>query len=56
MRQLGAVQEVLPAGPALKRRLETLLLADHLDPPLDAPAAHPYRAMIARVQSFVAGV
>jgi malonate decarboxylase beta subunit len=56
MRQLGAVQEVVPAGPAMKRRLETLLLADHLDPPMDAPAAHAYRAMIARVQSLVAGV
>jgi malonate decarboxylase beta subunit len=55
MQQLGAVQEVLPAGPALKQRLETLLLADHLDAPMDAPAAQPYRALIARVQSLVAG-
>jgi malonate decarboxylase beta subunit len=56
MQQLGAVQEVLPASPALKQRLETLLLADHLDQPMDAPAAHPYRALIARVQSLVASV
>jgi malonate decarboxylase gamma subunit len=55
MQQLGAVQEVLPAGPALKQRLETLLLADHLDAPMEAPAAQPYRALIARVQSLVAG-
>ena len=55
MQALGAVQEVLPPGPALKRRLETLLLADTLDEPPDVPAARPYRDLIARVQSLVAG-
>jgi malonate decarboxylase beta subunit len=54
MRQLGAVHEVLPAGPELKRRLETLLTAAQLDEPAEAPAAHPYRALIAQVQNLVA--
>jgi malonate decarboxylase gamma subunit len=56
MRLLGAVHEVLPAGPTLKRRLETLLSAAHLDQPIPVPAARPYRALITRVQSLVASV
>ena len=56
MRQLGGVQEVIAAGPSLKRRLETLLLAETLDKTSEVPAARPYRDLIARVQSLVAGV
>jgi malonate decarboxylase beta subunit len=56
MRLLGAVQEVLPAGPTLKRRLEMLLSAAHLDQPIPVPAARPYRALITRVQSLVASI
>jgi len=55
MRQLGAVHEVLPAGPALKRRLEKLLLSDNLGEPTEAAPARPYRDLIKRVQSLVAG-
>jgi malonate decarboxylase beta subunit len=53
MRQLGAVHEVLPAGPGLKRRLETLLTAAQLAKPAEAPAAHPYRELIAHVQTLI---
>jgi malonate decarboxylase beta subunit len=56
MRQLGAVQEIMAAGPALKQRLQTLLLAERLDMAPAVPAAQPYRDLILRVQSLVAGV
>ncbi len=56
MQQLGAVHEVLPAGIELKRRLETLLTSAQLDEPAETPAAQPYRALIAHVQTLVARV
>jgi len=55
MQALGAVQEVVEAGPALAPRLAGLLLADRLEEPPVPPAARRYRALIARVQSLVAG-
>jgi malonate decarboxylase beta subunit len=55
MRQLGGVQEVMAAGPALRQRLEALLLAERLADPPEASAAQPYRDLILRVQTLVAG-
>lgn len=55
MRRLGVVQEVLPADARLKQRLEVLLLSERLSAPTETPAARPYRDLIARVKSLVAG-
>ncbi|MBW4025153.1 MAG: biotin-independent malonate decarboxylase subunit beta [Proteobacteria bacterium] len=55
MRQLGVIHAVVSAGPALKQRLESLLLSVQPDDLPEAEAAAGYRHLIAHVQALVAG-